>query len=219
MKEENFSRRKFLTSLGALSGGLLLSACTSSKPSSTTTSTTSTTIAPNNFTSLNYAALMTSIENLLIYTYSSLKAQASNFAIPSCILALMDAAVVDHQDHANNWNNFLQQNHQKPISSLDPSLHSVLDAQMAALPKHSAVNFQNKAMTIASQLEQVCAATYQNCIKFKLPASVINLSVRTQGIELQHIAILEFFLGQYPVIGTFSTTNGARPLADYNGSF
>lgn len=214
--ENNLNRRKFLASFGALSGGLLLSACASSKPSTTTTSTT---VATSSFTSLNYAALMASIENLLVYTYSSLKTQASNFAIPSCILSLMDSAEIDHQDHINNWNNFLQQNHQKPISSLDPSLHSVIDTQIGALPKHSAANFQTKAMALVSQLEQVCAATYQNCLQLKLPASVISLSAQTQGIELQHVAILEFFLGQYPILGTFSTTNSARPLGDFNGSF
>ncbi len=216
--EENLNRRKFLASIGALSGGLLLSACTSSKPH-THSPTTSTTVAPNSFKSLNYAALMVSIENVLIYSYSSIKVQASNFAIPSCILALLDVAISDHQNHANNWNSFLQQNHQKPLSNLDPSLHSMVNTQLAALPKLSSINFQTQAMGIVSQLEQICAATYQNCISYKLSASEVGLSMQTLGVELQHVAVLEFFLGRYPILGTFSTTDGARPLSDFNGGF
>ena len=41
------------------------------------------------------------------------------------------------------------------------------------------------------------------------------MAASIQPVELQHAAILNFVLGQYPVPNAFSPTSNARPLTDY----
>ena len=51
----------------------------------------------------------------------------------------------------------------------------------------------------------------------KSPAG-IKTAATIQPVELQHAAILNFLLGQYPVPTRFATTDGARTLTDTIGA-
>jgi len=45
----------------------------------------------------------------------------------------------------------------------------------------------------------------------------IQTAASIQPVELQHAAILNFVLGQYPVPSAFAPVTGARTLADHRG--
>ena len=71
---------------------------------------------------------------------------------------------------------------------------------------------------LALQLENVAAATYLESIGLIESAGGIKTSASIQPVEMQHAAILNFLLGQYPVPMSFSSTDGARPLSDKIGA-
>ena len=67
---------------------------------------------------------------------------------------------------------------------------------------------------LALQLEDVAAATYLESIGLIKDVGGIKTSASIQPVEMQHSAILNFVLGQYPVPNSFASTDGARPLSD-----
>ncbi len=73
------------------------------------------------------------------------------------------------------------------------------------------------AAKLALTLEDVAAATYQSAISAVKATSSVKVAASIQPVEMQHAAILNFVLGQYPVPNAFSPTSDARPLTDYTG--
>ena len=71
---------------------------------------------------------------------------------------------------------------------------------------------------LALQLENVAAATYLDSIGLVKSPGGIKIAASIQPVELQHAAILNFLLGQYPVPMSFATTDGARTLSDTIGA-
>jgi hypothetical protein len=51
----------------------------------------------------------------------------------------------------------------------------------------------------------------------KSPAG-IQTAATIEPVELQHAAILNFLLGQYPVPNSFTPQTGARPVSDMIGT-
>jgi hypothetical protein len=67
---------------------------------------------------------------------------------------------------------------------------------------------------LALELENGAAATYLAAIgAVKSPAG-IKTAATIQPVEMQHAAILQFLLGQYPVPDSFAKTDGARTTSD-----
>jgi hypothetical protein len=58
------------------------------------------------------------------------------------------------------------------------------------------------AAMLARQLEQIAAATYLTGVEALVDKDAIKLAVSIQIIDMQHVAILTFVLGDYPVPDT-----------------
>ena len=67
---------------------------------------------------------------------------------------------------------------------------------------------------LALHLEDVAAATYLESFHLFADSGAISTAATIQPVEMQHAAILNFVLGQYPVPRSFGTSTGARGLDD-----
>jgi hypothetical protein len=85
-------------------------------------------------------------------------------------------------------------------------------------PGFAAVKTVPDLAKLALGLENVAAATYLNGIQNALQdTGAIKVAASIQPVEMQHAAILNFVLGEYPVPDSFSKTDGARTPSDTIG--
>jgi Ferritin-like domain len=211
------SRRGFLAGSGLAIGGLILAACGSSKKSGTASTTapgsTPTTGAANS--DLQIAALATSLENLAIATYQAGidAATAGKLGkVPPAVVTFAQTAQSQHKDHAAAWNAILSGAGKAKVTGVDMTVKTgVIDPAFAKV-----TDVAGLAM-LALQLEEVAAATYLESIALIKAPGGIKTSASIHPVELQHAAILNFVLGQYPVPRSFATTDGARGLSDTIG--
>jgi hypothetical protein len=208
------SRRGFLTGSGLAIGGLILAACGSSKQSGTasTTAPRSTPTTGGAHRDLQIAALATSLENLAIATYQAgIEAATAGKlgAVPPAVVTFAQTAQRQHTDHAAAWNAILKRAGESTVTGVDMTVKTgVIDPAFAKVKDVAGL-----AM-LALQLEEVAAATYLESIALLESSGGIQTSASIHPVELQHAAILNFVIGQYPVPRSFSTTDGARGLSD-----
>jgi hypothetical protein len=67
---------------------------------------------------------------------------------------------------------------------------------------------------LALELENVAAATYLEAIDVVSAPAGIKTAASIEPVELQHAAILNFVLGNYPVPDSFTKMDAARPTTD-----
>jgi hypothetical protein len=204
------SRRGFLAGSGLAIGGLILAACSSSKKSGTSTTTATPTSGATR--DLHIAALATSLENLAIATYQG-GIDAANAGklgtVPPAVVTFAQTAQRQHTDHAAAWNAILKSGGKSTVTGVDMTVKTgVIDPAFAKVTDVAGL------ATLALQLEEVAAATYLESIALLASTGGIQTSASIHPVELQHAAILNFVLGQYPVPRSFSTTDGARGLSD-----
>ena len=211
------SRRGFLAGSGLALGGLILAACGSSKKSGTSITkppgVTSTAGTPKR--DLQIAALATSLENLAIATYQAGidAATAGRLGtVPPAVVTFAQTAQNQHTDHAAAWNAILKGAGKSIVTGVDKTVKTgVIDPAFAKVTDVAGL------AKLALQLEEVAAATYLESIALIKDPGGIQTSASIHPVELQHAAILNFVLGQYPVPRSFSTTDGARGLSDKIG--
>jgi predicted outer membrane protein len=210
------SRRGFLTGSGLALGGLILAACGSSKKSTPTTvapGTTPTTAAAA--PDLQIAALATSLENLAVATYQAgIDAATAGHlgSVPPAVVTFAKTAQSQHKDHAAAWNAILSGAGKPMVTGVDMTVKTtVVDPAFAKV-----TDVAGLAM-LALGLEEVAAATYLSGISLLQSPGGIKTSASIHPVEMQHAAILNFVLGQYPVPNSFAMTTGARGLSDKIG--
>ena len=215
------SRRRFLVGTGAVMSAALLAAC--SKSSSTTGPPT--TLAPPTSTTtggaltgdLAVAALAASLENTAVATYQAAlaAAQAGKLGtVPPAVATFVTTVQKQHRDHAAAWNAILTQAGKQAVTGIDSTVNTTV-----IQPAFAKVASLTDAAQLALALEQVAAATYLNAIENALTTTGgIQTSATIQPVEMQHIAILNYVLGTYPVPDSFASTTGARPLSDRIGA-
>jgi hypothetical protein len=215
------SRRRFLVGSGAVMGAALLAAC--SKSSSVVAPPTS---APGSSTTaagggpltgdLAVAALAASLENTAVATYQAAldAVQAGKLGtVPPAIGTFVTTVQKQHRDHAAAWNAILTQAGKSAVTGVDTTVNTGV-----VQPAFAKVASVADAAKLALALETVAAATYLNAIENALTSTGgIQTSATIQPVEMQHIAILNFVLGTYPVPDSFASTDGARPLSDRIG--
>jgi hypothetical protein len=219
------SRRNFLIGGGATVGALLLAACSSSKKTSTTDTTVAgspTTVAgsagsANPYTGdLAVAALAASIENLAVQTYAAGLAAATAGklgSVPAAVGTFATTAMNQHKDHAAAWNSIITNAGKTAISGVDTTVKNAV-----VVPGFAKVTDAVSLAKFALVLEDAAAATYLNGIQNALASqSAIKIAATIQPVEMQHSAILNFVLGNYPVPNTFAKTDGFRPPSDSIG--
>jgi len=213
------SRRKFLLGTGAVMGAVVLAACSSSSSSSSGSSgasaATPTTEGPLTG-DLAVAALGASLENLAVATYQAgLNAATAGKlgAVPPAVATFATTAQSQHKDHAAAWNAILTSAGKSSVSGVDTTVNTGV-----IQPAFAKVTTIVELAQLALALETVAAATYLNGIQNALTSTgAIQTAGSIQPVEMQHVAILNFVLGTYPVPNSFASTTGARPPSDAIG--
>jgi len=213
-ERSHMSRRGFLIGAGAVAGGAVLAACSSGSSSSTsTTSGTSGATTSSKLTGdLAVAALAASLENLAVAAYGDVLTAATAGklgTVPPAVATFATTVKGQHMQHAQAWNSAIVAAGHQPIAGPDPVLTPIITADFAKVTDVAG------AAKLALMLEDVAAATYQSAVSAVTATSSIKVAASIQPVEMQHAAILNFVLGQYPVPNAFSPLASARPLTDY----
>jgi hypothetical protein len=211
------NRRGFLIGAGAVAGGALLAACSSGSSSSTTTTSGAAGSSGSAKTAaltgdLAVAALAASLENLAVAAYGDVLTAATAGklgTVPPAVANFATTVKGQHTQHAQAWNSAIVAAGHKAITVTDPVLTPVITADFAK------VTDVTGAAKLALMLEDGAAATYQSAISAVKANSSVKVAASIQPVEMQHAAILNFVLGQYPVPNAFSPLADARPLTDY----
>jgi hypothetical protein len=206
------SRRGFLFGTGgAALGAVILAACSKSSNKSSSGSS-STTAAGGQLTGdVQIAAMAASLENLAVGTYQAglQAAQAGKLgSVPPAVATFATTAMSQHKDHAAAWNAIVTSAGHAEITQADPIVKPTIDSAFAAVKDVPGL------AKLALQLENVAAATYLNGIGVITDKKALATAASIQPVEMQHAAILNFVLGQYPVPDAFAKTDGARPPSD-----
>ena len=218
---DGFSRRNFLIAGTALGGTIALAACGSSGSSTagSTVAKSSTTTAAKmggGKVDLAVAGLAVGLENLAVQTYqAALDAAAANKLgdVPPAVATFAKTAMAQHADHAGAWNSVLTGAGMKEVTGVDITVNDVV-----VKPGFAKVKNVGDLAKFALALEDVAAATYLNGIQNALTLkSAIKIAATIQPVEMQHSAILNLLLGNYPVPDAFAKIDGARPPSDKIG--
>ncbi len=213
------SRRRFLTGGGAALGALAFAACSSSSSSKSLGNPTPTDPpgAANGPLGGDFAiaASAASLENLAVGTYQAAldAATAGKLGtVPPAVATFVTTAKAQHADHAAAWNSILANAGKKPVTGVDLTVKdAVVDPAFAQVTDIAGL------AKLALGLENVAAATYLNHIATIENNNALKVAASIQPVEMQHAAILNFVLGQYPVPDGFAKTDGARPTGDQIG--
>lgn len=212
------SRRRFLAGGGATLGALALAACSSSGKTDKAVSNPRPTNGAGN-TPLTgdfaVAALAASLENLAVGTYQAgLDAATAGKLgnVPPAVATFAATAKAQHSDHAAAWNSVLTNAGKAPVTGVDLTVkNAVVDPAFAQVTDVAGL------AKLALGLENVAAATYLNGIAVMENNNALKIAASIQPVEMQHAAILNFVLGQYPVPDGFAKTDGFRPTGDQIG--
>jgi hypothetical protein len=152
---------------------------------------------------LAVAAVAASLENLAVFAYSAGLAAATAGklgAVPPAVATFATTVKGQHTEHAAAWNGVLKSNGKAKVSVTNPTLTPVVQADFAKVTDIPGL------AKLAITLETIAAQTYQaETAMLKSPAAV-GLSSSIQPVEMQHIAILYYVLGEYPGAQTSSGT-------------
>ena len=213
------SRRAFLFGSGALLGGFALvgsgvgsglaAAATGRSPGMPAAAS-----AQKLSGDLAVVALAASLENLAVGTYQAAidaVTQGKLTGVPDAVVTFAQTAQSQHKDHAAAWNAVLTGAGKQGISGVDLTVKKSVDKALAKV-----TDVPGLAM-LALDLENVAAATYVAAIGVVKSPAGIKTAATIQPVEMQHAAILNFLLGQYPVPDAFAKSTGARPTSDKIG--
>ena len=218
------NRRGFLAIGGAMSAAAVLAACSKSdsdgssdttapKSDSTTTTeamdestTTTTEVERSAENDLKLGAFAGSLEVLAVNTYGAALDAAGKGAlgdVPPAVAEYMTTAQSQHQAQLDRWNELLTGAGQDAVSEPPADLEATVNEEFGKVTDVAG------AAKLARELEQIAAATYLSVIPLLATEDPIRLAASIQPIDMQHVAILNFALGEYPVPDTFATTDMA----------
>ncbi len=163
---------------------------------------------------LSVAALAAGLENLAVAAYGDVLSAASAGklgTVPPAVATFATTVKSQHAQHAQAWNSAIVAAGHQAITAPDRVLTPVVTKDFAK------VTDVTGAAKLALMLEDVAAATYQSAVGAVKATSAVKVAASIQPVEMQHAAVLNFVLGQYPVPNAFSPVSKARPLSDYTG--
>jgi hypothetical protein len=210
------SRRAFLLGGGAVLGGVALvgsgvgsglaAAATRSRAAVPAASS-----AQKLSGDLAVVALAASLENLAVGTYQAgidAATKGSLGDVPPAVVTFAQTVQSQHKDHAAAWNGVLTGAGKRAVTGVDLTVKKSVDQAFAKVKDVPGL------AALALDLENAAAATYIAAINVVKNPAGIKTAASIQPVELQHAAILNFLLGQYPVPDAFAKTTGARPTTD-----
>jgi hypothetical protein len=214
-------RRTFLrgglATAGLVGGGAVLAACGSSPDagSAINGSSSSSSSASSGSTDLTVARLAASLEVLAVTTYQTVldaAAKGSLGTVPPAIATFVTTAKMQHSDHANAWNSALVAAGQQAQTAPDPHYNKIVQQ---ALPSVKTVV---DAAKLALTLETVAVETYTAGSALVTDKKNRQVALSIAPVEAQHVAILNYVLGQYPVPDSFIKTDMAASPNDLTES-
>jgi hypothetical protein len=213
------SRRAFLIGGGAILGGFaLIGSGVGSGLAAAATGRSAGVPAAKSAQKLSgdlaVVALAASLENLAVGTYQAAidaVTQGKLTGVPDAVVTFAMTAQSQHKDHAAAWNAVLKGAGKQSISGVDLTVKKGVDKAFAKVTDVPGL------ATLALDLENVAAATYLAAIGVVKSPAGIKTAATIQPVEMQHAAILNFLLGQYPVPDSFAKSTGARQTSDAIG--
>jgi hypothetical protein len=157
------------------------------------------------------AALAASLENLAVATYAAgLKAATAGKLgkVPPAVATFAETAMAQHADHAQVWNATLKSAGYAKVTKPDPK------EAIAVNDAFKKVKSITGLAQLALLLEGVAAATYLEGLSVVTSTEAKQTAASIQPVEMQHVAILRFVLGENPVPNAFASMAGARPVSD-----
>lgn len=215
------TRRTILAGAGAIGASLVAAACGKAQPMSTTTGAApdaapagSPVIVPAKAPAANpvvvkapsaddvkIAQLAAGLEVLAVGTYkAALDAAGAGKlgSVPAAVGQYVTTAMAQHQAQLDAWNKVLTTNGAAAVTEANPTLKPYVDATFAN------VKDVGGAAMLAVMLEEIAAATYLSAQGVLTDKDAIKLAGSIQIIDAQHVAILLYVLGNYPVPDTFA---------------
>ena len=156
------------------------------------------------------AGVAAGLEVLAVNTYgAALDAATSGAlgAVPPAVAEYVTTAQAHHQAALDAWNGVLTANGRPAVTEPPADLATTVNDQFAMVTDIAG------AAQLALGLEQIAAATYLAVLGTLQAPAAIELAGSIQPIDRQHISVLLFALGMYPVPETFAPTDIA-----YSGS-
>ena len=203
-------RRRFLVAgaAGAVAVTALgvFGAPVASAGASSTTPSTAAAKPPSATHDLEAAALAAGLEVLAVGAYKSMldaTAAGSLGTVPAAGVAYANIAMSHHQTHLDRWNARLQAAGRPIVTLPNSRLKLKIDRALA-----QAKDF-TYAAKLARDLEETAAATYLRAIPTLQSPDAVNLAGSIHIIDMAHVAILNYVLGEYPVPDTFAETGKA----------
>lgn len=155
---------------------------------------------------LAVAATAASLEVLAVNTYQAALDAAGAGAlgeVPPAVAEYVTTARGHHQAALDAWNEVLTGAGADAVSSPPAELEATVNEVFGTVTDVAG------AAELALMLEQIAAATYLSAFGTLQDPAAIELAGSIQPIDRQHIAVLLFVLGQYPVPETFASVDMA----------
>jgi len=152
------------------------------------------------------AMVAASLEQLAVNTYGAALDAATSGAlgdVPPAVAEYVTTARADHQAHLDAWNGVLTGAGQPAVNAPPADLEASVNSQFGMVTDVVGV------AQLALMLEQVAADTYLGAIGTLQSPEAINLAGSIFPIDRQHISVLLFALGMYPVPEVFATSDMA----------
>ncbi|HEX3604428.1 MAG TPA: ferritin-like domain-containing protein [Candidatus Dormibacteraeota bacterium] len=198
-----------LAAAGTLGGGAVLAACGGSNPPSGSVNTSSSTSAEN--IDLTVARLAASLEVLAVNTYQSVldaAGRGSLGTVPPAVATFVTTARMQHADHASAWNSALTGAGLAAQTAPDPHYNKEVQGRLPI------VKTVTDAAELALTLETVALETYTATLGLVADRRHRLVALTIAPVEAQHVAILNYLLGRYPVPDGFIRTDMAASPGD-----
>ncbi len=167
--------------------------------------TTSTTEAPEGGGGgggdLEVAKTAASLEVLAVNTYGA--ALEAPLDYPPAVAEFATTAKAHHEAHRDAWNEVLTGAGEAEVTDPPAELEATVNDQFSQVTDVAGV------AALALMLEQTAADTYFAVIPQLKGEDAIKLAASIQPIDMQHAAILNYVMGEYPVPKAFATTDMA----------
>ena len=153
---------------------------------------------------LQVAGIAASLEVLAGGTYTAALDAAGAGAlgdVPPAVAEFVTVAMAQHQEHLDAWNKVITGAGGEAVTKPNATLKPVVDDAF------SKVTDVAGAAKLALMLEEIAASTYLNAQNVLMDKDAIMLAGSIQIIDAQHVSILLYVLGEYPVPDVFAKTD------------
>ena len=209
LSSTSLSRRRFLIGSGVVAGlAVVTAACGGDDDGEAGTggSGETGTTAAGGGGDADVAAFAAGLEVLAVATYKGAldAATAGKLgAVPPAGAEFVKTAMAQHQEFLDALNTVVVGAGRPKVTQPNPQLKTVVDAKFAQVKDFTG------AAQLARELEQIAAATYLSVIPTLGGKDAVTLAGQANINDMQHIAILNYVLGEYPVPDTFAKTEKA----------